>query len=139
MLKIDVFCHIFPPRYWQVMTERVAGSAYMQKRVRGIPTLHDLDLRFRLLERYPGYVQVLSLAAPPIEALASPTEAASLARLANEGLAELCQRYPERFVGFVASLPMNDPKGMIEEARYAIDEHPVLGLTHMILQLRAAS
>jgi len=128
VLKIDIFCHIFPPRYWEVMTEAVAGSAYMQKRVRGVRALHDLDHRFRLMERYDDYVQVLSLAAPPIEALGEPARARELARIANEGLAELCQRYPDRFVGFIASLPMNDPDGAVEEARYAIDQLGATGV-----------
>ena len=67
-LKIDVFCHFFPTRYWQAMLDQAAGSAYMQKRVRGIAALHDLDERLRLMEPHENYVQVLSLPGPPIEA-----------------------------------------------------------------------
>ena len=31
-----------------------------------------------------------------------------MARLANEGLAELVDRHPDRFAGWVAAVPMND-------------------------------
>lgn len=55
------------------MTQRVAGSADMQKRVRGVRALYDLGHRFKLMEPYQDYAQVLSLAAPPIEALADHT------------------------------------------------------------------
>lgn len=110
------------------MTRRVAGSAYMQKRVRGVRALYDLDHRFKLMEPYQDYAQVLSLATPPIEALADHTQTPQLARLANKGLAELCQRYPDRFVGFVASLPMNDPEAAVAEAAYAIDQLGATGV-----------
>jgi len=37
-------------------------------------------------------------------------------------MAELVQKYPKRFPGFIASLPMNDPKGLLVEARRAIKD-----------------
>lgn len=122
MPKIDVFCHIFPPRYWQAMLERAAGSAFMQQRVRGIQALHDLDTRFRLMDAHQDYVQVLSLAAPPIEALARGEDARELARIGNKGLAELVERYPDRFAGFVAALPMDDPEAAVREAEHAVTQ-----------------
>jgi uncharacterized protein len=39
-------------------------SAYMQKRVRDIPVMYDLDTRFRIMEQYDGYTQVLTLNLP---------------------------------------------------------------------------
>ena len=71
-MKIDVFPHIFPKRFFDRMCEVVPPSRYMQKRTRAIPVLTDLDLRFRIMDRYEGYVQVLTLCSPPIEALAGP-------------------------------------------------------------------
>ena len=68
-MKIDLFCHILPPKYFDRMTALSTRGAYMQKRVRGIPAMVDLDERFRMMDLFDDYVQVLSLAAPPIEAL----------------------------------------------------------------------
>jgi len=127
-LKIDVFCHFFPTRYWQAMLDQAAGSAYMQKRVRGIAALHDLDERLRLMEPHENYVQVLSLPGPPIEAFCPPEKAPELARIGNEGMAELVDRYPDRFVGFIAGLPMNNPDAAVREAEHAITQLGATGV-----------
>src|SRR4029453_10499900 len=100
----------------------------MQKRTRAIPVLTDLDLRFRIMDRYEGYVQVLTLCSPPIEAYAAPDLAADLARLANDGMAEIGERPPERFPAFVASLPMNSPDAALREIDRAIDHLGATGV-----------
>src|SRR6187399_1824692 len=82
LMKIDLFCHILPPAYFERMTAVSTRGAYMQKRVRGIPAMVDLDERFRMMDLFDDYVQVLSLAAPPIEALGSPSQTPELAMLA---------------------------------------------------------
>src|SRR2546425_13044648 len=95
---------------------------YMQKRVSGIPTLVDLEARFRVMDRFPDYVQVLSLALPPIEAVAPSGSSAKLARIANEELAALVTKYPTRFAGGGAGLPLNDIEGTRQEGGQAV--HP---------------
>lgn len=92
----------------------------MQKRFREIPVLTDLDLRFRIMDRYGDYVQVLTLSSPPIEAMGTPEETPELARLANDGMAQLVEKYPDRFPGFVASLPMNNPEAALREMDRAV-------------------
>ncbi len=92
----------------------------MQKRVRGIPALVDLELRFHIMDRFVDYVQVISLAAPPIEAYGEPQQTPELACLANDGMAELVSKYPSRFPGFVASLPMNNTDACVKEIDRAI-------------------
>ena len=79
-MKIDIFPHIFPKPFFDRMCEVVPASRYMQKRTRAIPVLTDLDLRFRIMDRYEGYVQVLTLCSPPLEAFAGPDLAADLVR-----------------------------------------------------------
>jgi aminocarboxymuconate-semialdehyde decarboxylase len=127
-MKIDVFPHIFPRRYFDRMLQAAAADQYMQKRTRAIPVLVDLDLRFRIMDRYEGYVQVLTLASPPIEILGGPTVAAELARLANDGMAEVVARHPDRFPGFVASLPMNDLDAALRELDRAIGDLGATGV-----------
>ena len=119
-MKIDIFPHIFPKGFYERMLAVSNRSGYMQKRVREIPVLADLELRFRIMDRYPEYVQVLTLCSPPIEALGEPRETPELARLANAGIAELVVKHPDRFPGFVASLPMNNPDAAVEEIDRAI-------------------
>jgi uncharacterized protein len=127
-MKIDVFPHIFPRRYFDRMLQATPVESYMQKRTRAIPVLVDLDLRLRIMDRYEGYVQVLTLASPPIEALGGPEVTPDLARLANEEMAELVATRPDRFPGFVASLPMNAPEAALAEIDRAITELHATGV-----------
>jgi aminocarboxymuconate-semialdehyde decarboxylase len=120
MRKLDVFTHILPDAYFRRMMDVAPRHKDMGKRVRAVPMLIDLDERFRVMDRFDGYQQILSLAVPPIEALAPPPAAIDLARAGNDGMAELVNRYPDRFPGFVASLPMNAPDAAMAEAHRAI-------------------
>src|SRR5205814_7249120 len=86
------------------------------------------DLRFRMMDRFGDYAQVFSLAAPPIEALAAPAESPELARLANESMAEIAARHPDRFPGFIASLPMNNPEAAVREIDRAIGDLGARGI-----------
>ena len=92
------------------------------KRMRGIPMLWDLDVRFRVMDAFAGYEQVLSLPTPPIEVFASGNDAIDLARAANDGMAELVHRHPGRFPAFVASLPLADPDAAARELERALDD-----------------
>src|ERR1700704_1382934 len=118
-----------PRKYFDRMSAIASGPAsYMQKRTRAGPCLYDLDERFRIMDRFDGYVQGLTLSSPPIEAFGEPKVTRDLARLANEEMAELVRRYPDRFLGFAASLPMNDPDAAVREADRAINDLGALGV-----------
>ena len=128
-VRIDAFPHIMPRKYFDRMTSLASGPAsYMQKRTRAVPCLYDLDVRFRIMDSFDGYVQVLTLSSPPIEAFGPPDITRDLARLANDEMAELVQRYPDRFLGFAASLAMNDPDAAVREADRAINDLGALGV-----------
>jgi predicted TIM-barrel fold metal-dependent hydrolase len=51
-----------------------------------------------------------------------------MAKLANDGMAELVQKYPTRFTGFIASLPMNDPNGLLKETERAVKDLGAVGV-----------
>ena len=128
-MKIDAFPHILPRRYFDRMIAAASGPAsYMQKRTAGVPCLYDLDERFRVMDRFEGYVQVLTLSSPPVEALGEPALTRDLARLANDEMADLVRRYPDRFLGFAASLPMNDPDAAVRETERATSDLGALGV-----------
>jgi uncharacterized protein len=119
-MKIDVFPHIFPRPFHEQMLRSSESAGFMQKRVREIPVLTDVELRFRIMDKHPGYVQVLTLASPPIESFGDPKCSPELARIANDGMAELVQKHPDRFPAFVASLPLNNMEACLEEIDRAI-------------------
>ncbi len=127
-MKIDIFPHIYPGQFARHILSLSSRDLEMQKRFREIPALTDLDLRFRIMDLYQDYVQVLTLASPPIESLGAPEDTPRLARLANDGMAELVEKYPDRFPGFVASMPMNNPDAALEEIDRAATELGATGI-----------
>src|SRR5438034_489599 len=118
-MKLDIFNHIFPTRFYERMLEVAPNGRDMHKRVRAIPSIVDLDARFRIMDMFGDYAQVICLGAPPIEVFGPPPVSTDLARLANDGMAELVARHPDRFPAFIASLPMNDPDGLLKETERA--------------------
>src|SRR5215468_8873289 len=96
-VKIDIFPHIMPRRYFDRMLQVAPPGMALQKRMSGIPVLVDVEERLRIMDRYEGYVQVLTLANPPIEVAGGPDVSPELARLANDGMAEIAAKYPDRF------------------------------------------
>jgi aminocarboxymuconate-semialdehyde decarboxylase len=116
MRKIDLFNHVMPRKFF----ERIGDYKDIGKRMREVPMLFDLDERFRVMDRFPDYVQVLSAGMPPIEALAGPGESPELARICNDGMAELCRQYPERFPTFIASLALNNPDACLAEIERSV-------------------
>ena len=125
-MKIDAFTHIFPKAYWERMLRALPDGRDMHKRVRTIPSIVELDARFRIMDDFGGdYQQVLTIGSPPIEVF---PESKDLARIANDGMAELVSRYPQRFSGFAASLPMNDVDQAMREAERSIDKLGALGV-----------
>ena len=127
-MKLDIFNHIFPRAYYDRMLKVLPDGKDMHKRVREIPSIVDLGERFRIMDRFDDYAQVISLGSPPIEAFGPPALSCDMARLANDGMAELVSRHPDRFPGFVASLPMNDPEGLLREAVRAVGELGAVGV-----------
>jgi aminocarboxymuconate-semialdehyde decarboxylase len=119
-LKLDVFNHVYPKAYF----ERIRDHGLVG-RIYGVPALVDLDARFRLMDRFGDYAQVICLSGPPLENLPQPE---ALSRLANDGMAAMVSKHPERFPGFVASLPMNAPDAMLREAERAVRELGALGV-----------
>jgi len=122
MRKIDIFNHIFPKPFYDKMMEVAGQHKDIGKRVRNIPVLVDLDERFRVMDEFGDYVQVLSLASPPLEVIAEADRSPELARIANDGMAELCAKHPERFCGFTASLPMNNPDAALSEINRVVKD-----------------
>ena len=124
-----MFNHIFPKPFFDRLQEVVVNRGTI-KRWLNIPFLHDLDVRFRMLEEFgPDYRQILSLSAPPIESINPDGEITlDLATLANDSMADLVREHPDRFPGFIASLPLNDPDESVVEIERAVTELGALGV-----------
>src|SRR6202043_966907 len=109
MRYTDAENHFFPKRYYDALLETPAAAKDLGKRVRGIPALSNLDERRRVVEMFDDYTQVLSLGLPAVERLWGPDRSPEMARLGNDGLAEIVAGHADRFVGYSGLLPMNRP------------------------------
>ena len=125
---IDVFNHILPPDYLAAVDKVAPQQPLMFQRARQIPAMSNVEARLAIMDVFPGYQQILSLSSPTVDALAAGDGALKLARAANDALADLCQAYPTRFRGFVATVPMADPEQTCREAQRAIAELGAAGI-----------
>jgi predicted TIM-barrel fold metal-dependent hydrolase len=128
---VDAFPHIIPADCLELFCAVARGPALdFLRGLRGRPYLApmwDIDARFRSMDAVEGYTQVLTLCLPPIEQMADGQLAVDLARSANDRMAELVRRHPDRFVGFAASLPVADAEASIAELDRAVTQLGALG------------
>ena len=123
--KIDIFSHIMTRRY----TERfVEINPKIKERVEYYTApVVDLDVREKLMRRYPDVLQVITMANIPLEKWAQGHEA-EMARLGNEELAEYVNDRPDLFFNAVAVLPLNDVEASLNEIDYAINKLNLAGI-----------
>ncbi len=119
---VDIYCHLIPEKFFEQMNRIAPRLGNIAARLRGVKKLFDLDERFREMDQFGDYRQIISLPNPPIEDLATGEAGLDLARIGNDAMAELCARHPKRFPTFVAALSMTDVEGSVKEARRAVKE-----------------
>jgi uncharacterized protein len=118
---IDVFNHFMPKAYLDRLGDFIPNHPVLTAFPR-LRTLWDVDARRALLDEFGDMQNVLSLANPPPELIAPPDKSPDLVRRANDLLAEICRRHPDRFPTFIASLPMNNVEASVAEADRAVKE-----------------
>ncbi len=132
-VKIDVFSHILPPKFRQALLD-IAPQGYPgHKAMEVLPSIHDVESRLGIIGKYTDYAQVLTVPGPLLtESFVNSEQANELARLANNELAELIDRYPTHFVAGVAVLPLTDIESALQEIDRAIGS---LGLRGILLPI----
>jgi len=68
---IDIYTHIFPERFFREMTKVTPMMENLGPRLRSITKLFDLDARFKEMDTFGDYRQIISLPNPPIEDFAA--------------------------------------------------------------------
>jgi aminocarboxymuconate-semialdehyde decarboxylase len=121
-MKIDIFNHVMPQAYLDAVKQH-SKEPGMVKRMSGLRMLWDIEHRVAMLRtKFPDVQQVLTLGLPSPELLGGPEKSPELARLANDGMAQMCLKWPRQFPAFVASLPMNNVAEALKEMDRAIGE-----------------
>lgn len=140
VIAIDVHSHFFPREFLELVGqeggEHGAGvhqdGSVPQLVMPGhppvplVPEFVDLETRLSYLGRRGIRLQALSLSPPMVYWAPSPL-GVRLARAFNDGIAEVCRRYPDRFVG-LATLPMQDVDAALREAERAVRELGMRGV-----------
>jgi aminocarboxymuconate-semialdehyde decarboxylase len=127
-MRIDAYTHFIPKKFTEKMSASAGALADIGKRMRGIPSLHDLDVRLKVVDQFKDYAQIISYAMPPLETFAKPEECEEYSRIINDGFVEICAKYPDHFPGWVAQTSLASPDAGVREAERAIKELGALGV-----------
>ena len=98
---IDAWTHIFPPAYFRKLQTITAASGPL-KRWMNLQPLYDLDTRFRVMDRFDGYRQLLTLSIPPAEGLAMLRRPPRVAAWIISAIARYCSPATSRSMPKVA-------------------------------------
>ena len=129
MLKVDAFNHIWPPAYYQALTDVTGTMTDITRRSEAQPMMTQLDERFSIMDLYDEYQQILSLGSPPLELVATPEQQIELAKIGTESMAELCVTHQDRFPGFISTPPMGAGiDAIIEATESAIKDYNACGI-----------
>src|SRR5258708_13761793 len=100
---IDIYCHIYPEKFFEEMTKLSPQTQNLGKRLRTITKLFDLNERFREMDQFADYRQIISLPNPPIEEIAAGEAGFRLPRTCQEPLPSFCPRPPPPLAPFGAA------------------------------------
>ncbi len=123
-MKIDIFAHFMPEKYYQALLKQMGGTYPTAESNRGII---DLNLRLKLLDKYQ-VKEILVPTGPPPEAIASAEKSPELARIFNDSMAEIVMKHPDYFPGAVAMLPTNNIEAALAEIDRAIKDLKFKGI-----------
>ena len=124
-MKIDIFTHIVPPKYKTVLAK---VAPHLSDHVGRVPTLHDMDHRFRIMDNCKDVRQVLTMAMTATLIFDDPKSGIDFAKIANDEMAELVNKHPDRFAAGVASLPMTDMDAAVKELDRAVKDLGLKGV-----------
>ncbi len=117
-MRIDAYTHFIPEKFFNKLVE--SGHRDIGKRVREIPSIHDLEVRRRVVDKFPDYAQILSYSLPPLELLTQGAQLDEYSKMINDGFAGITAKYGDQFPGWVAQTSLAAPDAGVGEATRAI-------------------
>lgn len=126
-MKIDVHCHVKTSEYLNEV-ERLSGKDAEKVLFDigiPIPIWDSAESRLAKMDELGIDIEVLSTSLPP-QSFGDKADL-HLAQMTNDFIAELCNKYPNRFKGF-ANVPLHNPILAIEELNRAINDLGLIGI-----------
>jgi aminocarboxymuconate-semialdehyde decarboxylase len=132
-LKVDMHCHyhnadvaarmapLNPAQYEpsaKFANELTRQTNVKQFAERG-PKLTNIEVRLKDMDRMGVDIQAVSPAPFQLYYWAEPSVGAEVARSVNERIAEICGKWPERFVG-LGSVPLQNAELAVKELTYCV-------------------
>jgi aminocarboxymuconate-semialdehyde decarboxylase len=138
---IDFHSHFYPKAYMEELS-KPGGYARVEKDEQGRLLIHyegdynvvvgphvDIGDRLADMDRHGVETHVLTLTTPSVER-ENTEKGMKLARLANDGFSEICEKHPGRFVA-LAALPLQDPAAAADELERSVRDLGLKGGTLM--------
>jgi predicted TIM-barrel fold metal-dependent hydrolase len=124
-MVIDVFSHIFPDEYLDFFTQIPPFLADRLSRSKGF---RDMDYRIEMMDKQGVNMHVLTLGRPHLDNIKNPKASlAKIAEAANNGIAKIAERYPDRFAA-VGTVSLLDVDAAIDEVDRCIEELGMVGI-----------
>jgi aminocarboxymuconate-semialdehyde decarboxylase len=132
-LRIDLHCHYANPEVAAKVADRNPGqyepsvkfaneltreTNVKQMRDRA-PKLSSIEVRLKDMDKMGIDIQAVSPAPHQTYYWTEPGEGAELARMVNERLAEICAKWPDRFVG-LGTVPLQNVDLAVSELTYCV-------------------
>jgi aminocarboxymuconate-semialdehyde decarboxylase len=130
-MKIDAWTHFLTPGYVRYLEKTASNAPGPGSFILANRALRDLDYRFKIMDAYGDYRQVLTPSPGPHIWGRLDTRDGTLADLVrrnNDDMAEAVRRHPDRFAGFAAATPIRNPDAATAEAVRAVRELGALGV-----------
>ena len=140
-LKIDLHCHYAnleaaakvadrnPAQYdynWKFASERTHETNVKQMRERA-PKLSSIEVRLKDMDKMGIDIQAVSPAPHQTYYWTEPGEGQELARMVNERLAEICGKWPERFVA-LGTVPLQNVDIAVSELTHCVKKLGLRGV-----------
>jgi aminocarboxymuconate-semialdehyde decarboxylase len=135
MSNIDLHNHVIPPAIVDAIArdperfgtkiEEKDGKRYFNNHGRMTELLadfYDVDAKLAWMDRQGIDIAAISVGPPIYFYWLSPDAGLAAAKLANDGIAQMAARQPDRLRG-MAHLPMQDPDAAITEPERVVKEH----------------
>ncbi len=129
-MKIDIYTHICPKPFIDYFSKHIIDSGKLMGLDKGavVRPLWDMDKRLEVMDNYEDYVQVLVPTQPAAETFCTPEQATEAAQVYNDSMSEIVKKYPDKFIGAVAYLPLNNIDAALKEIDRVIDKLGFLGI-----------